>query len=213
MLQRETVLESTLDLLRKLQSLPGLSGLRLVGGTALALQLGHRTSVDLDMFGQFDAATSYRKLLADAGHQSEGAESGEVQSLIVDGVKVDLVNYPYKWIGDAVVEDGVTLASVDDIVAMKLSAAANRGKKKDFIDIATLLSKYTLAEMFALYQKKFEVSEIGFAVRGLTYFQDAEEDPMPKMFTTLTWRDVKCRIVEAVKAFVVKDELTAGKDK
>ena len=56
MLQRETVLESTLDLLRKLQSLPGLSGLRLVGGTALALQLGHRTSVDLDLFGQFDGA-------------------------------------------------------------------------------------------------------------------------------------------------------------
>lgn len=213
MLQRETVLESTLDLLRKLQSLPGLSGMRLVGGTALALQLGHRTSVDLDLFGQFDAATSYRKLLADAGHQADGAESGEVQSMIVDGVKVDLVNYPYKWIGDAVVEDGLTLASVDDIVAMKLSAAANRGKKKDFIDIATLLSKYTLAEMFTLYQKKFEVSEIGFAVRGLTYFQDAEEDPMPMMFTPLTWPDVKCRIIEAVKAFVVKDELTAGKDK
>ena len=77
-------------------------------------------------------------------------------TLLVDGVKVDLVNYPYAWISQALTEDGVSLAGMDDIVAMKLSAAANRGKKKDFIDIATLLDKYSLAEMFARYQTKFD---------------------------------------------------------
>ena len=56
--------------------------------------------------------------------------------------------------------------------------------------------------MFAKYQKKFNVSEIAFALRGLTYFEDAEEDPMPKMFVSLTWDDVKTRILSAVRDFV-----------
>ena len=101
MLHTETVEPSTLDLLRRLQRLPDLTSTRLVGGTALALHLGHRKSVDLDMFGTFDPIVSYRKLLADAGHSVEGAENGTVQSLRVNNVKVDLVNYPYPWLDDA----------------------------------------------------------------------------------------------------------------
>lgn len=202
MLYKETVFESTLDLLREIQRIPDLADLRLVGGTALSLQLGHRASVDIDLFGKFDPAKSFRKVLADKGHAVEGAESGDVQTLVVDGVKVDLVNYPYEWISDAVGESGVKLAGLDDIVAMKLSAAANRGKKKDFIDIAVLLDRFSLEEMFAKYQRKFAVSEIAFALRGLTYFDDAEDDPMPKMFVPLTWNEVKKRIISAVQAFV-----------
>jgi len=135
MLHGETVLARTLDLLKELQSVPELADLRLVGGTALALQLGHRTSVDLDLFGRFDPSKSFREMLMARGHVVEGAENGEVQSLTVDGVKVDLVNYPYAWISSPIESEGVTLAGLDDIVAMKLSAVANRGKKKDFIDI------------------------------------------------------------------------------
>lgn len=81
MLHTETVEPSTLDLLKRLQRLPDLANTRLVGGTALALHLGHRKSVDLDMFGIFDPIVSYRKLLADAGYSVEGAENGTVQSL------------------------------------------------------------------------------------------------------------------------------------
>lgn len=202
MLHRETVRESTLDLLKELQSVPTLSQMRLVGGTALALQLGHRSSVDLDLFGRFDARQSFRVLLLNSGHVVEGADSGEIQTLTVDGVKVDLVNYPYEWISPAVVEEGVTLAGLDDIMAMKLSAAANRGKKKDFLDIATLMEKHPLSEMFARYQLKFKVSEISFALRGLTYFDDAEDDPMPVMYSNLTWTAAKDRILQAVRSFV-----------
>lgn len=202
MLHVETVLPSTLDLLRELQSLPALSNMRLVGGTALALHLGHRTSVDLDLFGHFDPQKSFRKILLDAGHAAEGSESGEVQTLVVDGVKVDLVNYPYDWIADAVFAESVILAGMDDIVAMKLSAAANRGRKKDFLDIATLLERYSLAEMFERYQRKFAVTEISYALRGLTYFDDAEDDPMPSMFASLTWNEAKMRIQNAMREFV-----------
>jgi len=208
MLHFETVLDSTLDLLRELQSNPELSGMRLVGGTALALQLGHRTSVDLDLFGTFNPTRSFRRILMDNGHLADGAENGEVQTLSVDAVKVDLVNYPYKWISEPLCEDGIVLAGLDDIVAMKLSAAANRGKKKDFIDLATLLEKYTLCEMFERYQQKFNVSEIAFALRGLTYFDDAEADPMPKMFSSLTWEESKSRLLKAVRDFVKFESFT-----
>ena len=144
MLHTETVEPSTLDLLKKIQALPNMSGMRLVGGTALALHLGHRKSVDLDLFGRFDEHVSFRYLLMQSGHVADGAENGVVQSLRVDGVKVDFVNYPYLWLQDPVVDDGVVLAAIPDIAAMKLSAAANRGRKKDFIDIAFLLDSLSL---------------------------------------------------------------------
>ena len=201
MLHTETVLPGTLDLLRELQALAPLADMRLVGGTALALQLGHRTSVDIDLFGRFDGGKSMRQLLVAAGHVAEGSEDGDIQSLVVDGVMVDFVNYPYPWIADPVCEDGVRLAGLEDIVAMKLSAAANRGKKKDFLDLAVLLERFQLMEMFSLYQRKFSVSEIAFALRGLTYFDDAEDDPMPRMFTRLTWPEAKTRLLDAVRRF------------
>ena len=189
MLHTETVEPSTLDLLRRLQRLPDLTSTRLVGGTALALHLGHRKSVDLDMFGTFDPIVSYRKLLADAGHSVEGAENGTVQSLRVNNVKVDLVNYPYPWL---------------DIAAMKLSAVANRGRKKDFIDVARLLDVFSLDQMLSLYKEKFSVSELSFPLRGLMYFDDAEEDPMPEMFdSNFTWENVKKTVVAATRKYVL----------
>ena len=204
MLHTETVEPSTLDLLRRLHRLPDLTSTRLVGVTALALHLGHRKSVDLDMFGTFDPIVSYRKLLADAGHSVEGAENGTVQSLRVNNVKVDLVNYPYPWLDDAIEEGNIRLAGLRDIAAMKLSAVANRGRKKDFIDVARLLDVFSLDQMLSLYKEKFSVSELSFPLRGLMYFDDAEEDPMPEMFdSNFTWENVKKTVVAATRKYVL----------
>lgn len=204
MLHTETIEPSTLDLLRRLQRLPDLTSTRLVGGTALALHLGHRKSVDLDMFGTFDPIVSYRKLLADAGHSVEGAENGTVQSLRVNNVKVDLVNYPYPWLDDAIEEGNIRLAGLRDIADMKLSAVANRGRKKDFIDVARLLDVFSLDQMLSLYKEKFSVSELSFPLRGLMYFDDAEEDPMPEMFdSNFTWENVKKTVVAATRKYVL----------
>ena len=204
MLHTETVEPSTLDLLKRLQRLPDLANTRLVGGTALALHLGHRKSVDLDMFGTFDLIVSYRKLLADAGHLVEGVENGTVQSLRVDNVKVDLVNYPYPWLDDAIEECDIRLAGLKDIAAMKLSAVANRGRKKDFIDVARLFDVFSLEQMLSFYKEKFSVSELSFPLRGLMYFDDAEEDPMPEMFDgQLTWENVKKKIVATTRKYVL----------
>jgi hypothetical protein len=185
--------------------MPELVNMRLVGGTALALHLGHRKSIDLDLFGNFDPTVSYRKILSDAGYSTEGSESGTVQSLRVENVKVDLVNYPYPWIDDVLVEGDVRLAGLKDIVAMKLSAVANRGRKKDFIDIARLLDDFPLDQMFDLYKKKFSVSELSFPLRGLMYFDDAEEDPMPEMLgNSLTWENVKKKVIATTREYVLR---------
>lgn len=156
------------------------------------------------MFGTFDPIVSYRKLLADAGHSVEGAENGTVQSLRVNNVKVDLVNYPYPWLDDAIEEGNIRLAGLRDIAAMKLSEVANRGRKKDFIDVARLLDVFSLDQMLSLYKEKFSVSELSFPLRGLMYFDDAEEDPMPEMFdSNFTWENVKKTVVAATRKYVL----------
>ena len=202
MLHTETVLPGTLDILKKIQSMPQMSDMRLVGGTALALHIGHRRSVDLDLFGRFVDTVSFRALLRSAGYSVDGAEAGAVQSLRVDDVKVDFVNYPYPWLQPQVNDMGVVLADIQDIAVMKLSAAANRGRKKDFIDMAFLLRKFNLADLLELYKQKFAVSEYSFALRGLTYFTDAEDDPMPEMLVPATWKDVKHEIELKVREFI-----------
>ena len=135
MLHYETIHPDTLELLRKIQSLEMFKDARLVGGTALALQLGHRKSIDLDFFGSIDASLQeIASALSTFASVSPLSESSMKRFLIVDGVKVDVVNYPYSWIDEPVIEDGVALAGIKDIAAMKLSAITNRGTRKDFVD-------------------------------------------------------------------------------
>ena len=134
---------------------------RLVGGTALALHLGHRVSVDLDFFGKIDAPIEDIVFeLSSFASVSPISASKMMRFLIVDGIKVDIVNYPYPWIDSPVVENGVTLAGIKDIAAMKLSAITNRGTKKDFIDYYYLLKTYSLKELLDLYLLRSKVSHI-----------------------------------------------------
>ena len=106
--------------------------------------------------------------------------------------------------GTALEEDGVRLAGLKDIAAMKLSAVANRGRKKDFIDVARLLDVFSLDQMLSFYKEKFSVSELSFPLRGLMYFDDAEEDPMPEMLDgNLTWENVKKTVIAATREYVL----------
>ncbi len=176
---------------------------RLVGGTALALHLGHRVSVDLDFFGKIDAPLEDIVFeLSSFASVSPISASKMMRFLIVDGIKVDIVNYPYPWIDSPVVENGVTLAGIQDIAAMKLSAITNRGTKKDFIDYYYLLKTYSLKELLDLYVRKFSDAQLFTAIKSLTYFQDAESDPMPRMTENLDWENVKKSIVDTVNAYI-----------
>ena len=199
MLYLETVESSTLELLKKLQRLPVLEQTRLVGGTALALQLGHRKSIDLDFFGTVDCEAEYlRESIAGIASLTILKESPHIHIYIVDGIKVDIVNYTYPWLVDVVLEQGLRLASVSDIAAMKITAIIGMGTKKDFIDIAFLLHHFSLEEILHFYAAKYNDSSVFMAMKSLAYFDDAETDPMPDMFVNQSWQQVKAYILSKI---------------
>lgn len=200
MLHLETIEPKTLELLRKLQSLSIFENSRLVGGTALALQLGHRKSIDLDIFGKIAATPEeIQETCSEVGSFEISKTSKNINIYWVDGIKVDCVNYPYEWLEECRVLDGVRLASISDIASMKISAIINRGTKKDFIDLHFLLKEMSLNHILDLYDQKYTDGSRFIAIKSLTYFEDAESDPMPYMFEDVTWEDVKKSIIAAVQ--------------
>lgn len=200
MLHLGTIEPKTLELLRRLQSLSIFEHSRLVGGTALALQLGHRKSIDLDMFGSIEATSEeIQDACRNVGELEISKTSKNINIYWVDGIKVDCVNYPYEWLEECKVLDGLRLASVNDIAAMKISAIINRGTKKDFIDLHFLLKEMSLNQILDLYDKKYPDGSRFIAIKSLTYFEDAESDPMPYMFNDVTWDDVKGSIITEVQ--------------
>lgn len=172
---------------------------RLVGGTALALQLGHRKSIDLDYFGKIDVEPeSLRKILSETHSITIVQESKDINIYLIDGIKVYFVNYRYSWIDAPVNDNGVVLAGIKDIAAMKINAVIGRGTKKDFIDLFFLLRRFTLQEMLDMYIQKYPEGSLFIAMKSLSYFEDAESDPMPVMLSPADWNTVKAKIRKAI---------------
>lgn len=205
MLSYQTVESHTLELLRKLSKEAFLSEARLVGGTALALQYGHRNSVDLDFFGKIEIDDEILKeRLADMGSLSVIKESSNIKIYLINDIKVDFVNYKYVWIDSAIEVDDLHLASPKDIAAMKINAIEGRGTKKDFIDMYFLLQHYSLQEIFGFYAEKYPENSIFRALMSLSYFEDAETQFMPQMFIDVEWEDIKLFIENKVNVFAQK---------
>ena len=203
MLSYKTVESHTLELLKSLMAEPLFASLRLVGGTSLALQYGHRSSVDLDFFGEITADDEDIKgVLRKFGSLLVLKESKNIKVYQLDGIKIDIVNYSYAWIDDAIVEDGIVLASPQDIAAMKINAIEGRGTKKDFIDIYFLLQHYTLKEILEFYTEKYPEYSIFRALMSLTYFEDAETQIMPIMFADVSWNDIKDSVCKVVDEYI-----------
>ncbi len=203
MLSIQTVYPNTLELLKSLASQPELAQTRLVGGTALALQYGHRQSIDLDFFGILpEEKEELVEMTKRVGNVLVTNRSKMILQTVINQIKVDFVDYSrYKWIDEPVMGDGFVLASNKDIAAMKVNAIIGRGTKKDFIDLYVLLQHYSLLEIMAFYKQKYpEFSEYR-ALLSMTYFEDAEMQDMPKMFIDTSWDSMKSTIIEAVKAY------------
>ena len=201
MLSFQTIEPHTLELLRSLMAMPLLSGTRLVGGTSLALQYGHRNSVDLDFFGSLDDdLLAFRDCLESISHVNVIKETKSIRIYNIDGVKIDFVDYSrYPWLADAVEEDGLRLASPKDIAAMKINAIEGRGTRKDFVDIYFLLQHYSLNEILGFYQEKYPEHSLFRALMSLSYFEDAEKQMMPKMFASASWDEMKAFIIKEVE--------------
>ncbi len=209
MLQYRSIYPKTLELLKELMLQPCLQDFFLVGGTALALQIGHRISVDIDMFTPYEFSS--RKILSELEKHFEivnaaaGKNSLSFDGALQDGnneiVKVDLIRYSYPLINPVRIIDQVRLLSVEDIIPMKLSAVAGRGSKKDFYDIFYLLDIYGLEQMISLFETKFPQTSKFHILKSLAFFNDAESEPDPQTIENTDWIVIKERITAAVNAF------------
>ena len=203
MLSIQTIHPNTLELLKQLASQPELAQTRLVGGTALALQYGHRQSIDLDFFGALpEDKDELIEMTRRVGNVLVTNHSKMIVQTVISQVKVDFVDYSrYAWIDEPIQGDGFVLASDKDIAAMKVNAIIGRGTRKDFIDLYVLLQHYSLTEIMDFYKQKYpEFSEYR-ALLSMTYFEDAEMQDMPKMFIETPWDEMKSTIIQAVKAY------------
>ncbi|HVH46594.1 MAG TPA: nucleotidyl transferase AbiEii/AbiGii toxin family protein [Labilithrix sp.] len=185
--------------LDRIGKLPQAKILHLVGGSAIAVHFGHRRSEDLDIFSvtpdvdlhavRASLAISVRSLVV-------RGETDVTLKVAADGTIIDFVRYPYAPLEPPTPgPGGVLLASVRDLGAMKLSAIATRGIRRDFWDAFVMAKNgHSLTQMAADFREKFgkEASDLYHVVRALTYFDDAEVDPiLPRGMTPTLWKEVR----------------------
>lgn len=202
---KEVVSEQTRHNLELLTGEGRLQKFYLAGGTAAALQIGHRVSEDLDFFSEAEFSVegliTALKVLGDLiiDKKLEDTLLGNL-----NGTKVSFFYYPYPLIGEFGNYLGVRLASLTDIACMKIDTIASRGLKRDFIDLYYISQKtgQRLAEWLELFQRKYHGIRynLNHIKKSLTYFENAENDPTPHMLKQdFSWRDVKQFFVEEIK--------------
>ena len=208
MLQTKTIEPRTLSILKKLMEMPELQSFNLVGGTALALKYGHRTSIDLDLFSveKFEHQPIIEALQKTFGdlfkHDGNFAKWG-IFCFIAD-VKVDLVYYPHPMLCAAELWDTIRIYDDHDLIAMKIQAILGRGKKKDFWDIAELLRHYDLSQMIDFHKAKYPNQMLFISIpQALIYFKDADNSDEPVSFKRQTWGKIKELIQKKVREFLI----------
>lgn len=200
MLQTRTVEPGTLGLLKRLMEMKEVSPFYLVGGTALALQIGHRVSIDLDLFTPEDYDKDMLIQALDEEFEfSIVSEENRMLISYVNQIKVDFVKMSYPILFPPLLVEGVRMLDIKDIAPMKLKAITQRGSKKDFFDLYYLLESMPLERILELFKKKFKQYEVFHVIKSLGYFEDAEQYADPVVFDkTVSWEKVKSRITKAV---------------
>jgi len=208
MLHFKTIEPATLGLLKSLMELPALRETRLVGGTSLALQIGHRQSIDLDLFGNLiGEENDLKEQIFSLGEIVIIKNIPNIHIWMVNGIKVDVVRYPFPWIGEMISLDNLRLAGLKDIAAMKLAAVTGRGSKKDFIDIFFLLKRFSLKEMVQWYSEKYKDASLFLVLKSLAYFVDADSDDEPVMVKRIVWKEIKNSIDKEVNQFIKHNDI------
>ncbi len=204
MLFTQTVESLTLGILKDLMQLPALESFALVGGTNLSLKLGHRLSIDLDIFSNEDfesdliipaIKTQYPQF--DIFRKTKRSFAG-----VIDDLKVDIVLHQYPYLNKIEEIDGIRFVSIPDIVAMKLNAISKRGAKKDFYDLAYLLDLYSIEEMLEFFKIKYSNEEVGFVIHSMYYFEDAEPQKDPVSLKGDNWIAIKKKVKKSIDDFI-----------
>lgn len=186
--------------LGRLKSVPALAEFYLAGGTAVAVHLGHRISLDLDFFSvrpdvDLDLVRdSVRHAFSEA---STVAQTDAAVQLLCDGTPIDFVRYPYPPLrAFERTSDGLAVAALLDLATMKLGAISRRGLRRDFWDLAEIVRRggVSLEEACGAYRERYGVAEADLyhVLRALTWFEDAERDPVyPAGLTEAAWCELK----------------------
>lgn len=191
----------TFSLIQNLQKIAFLKEFYLVGGTSLALQIGHRNSIDIDLFTQnsFSVEALKTELLKHFDLQVT-YEFENTLMCFINNIKVDFISHKYDFVKEPITEEGITFLSKEDISAMKYNVIVQSGKRlKDFIDVYFLLNYFSIDEMSWFYKTKYPHMNRLIPLRALVYFDEInlEIDP-PKLKKTLSLSKIKKRINEAV---------------
>jgi Nucleotidyl transferase AbiEii toxin, Type IV TA system len=191
----------TFKLIQELQAIPELSDFNLVGGTTLALLLGHRNSIDIDLFTTNNFSdVELKEVLSNSYSVQQIFSKKNALLTNINNIKVDFISHPYPIIKPIISEEGIRMLSMEDICAMKLHAITNSGQRlKDFIDIYFLLEHFSMRQMLDFYEAKYPLMNSVIALRAITFFDDIDPDiDPPKMLKPISIDKIKKRITDAV---------------
>ena len=201
--------EKVKAVLRKLTPIAEIEGFYLAGGTALALQIGHRISEDLDFFR--DSSFDARFLFSILRDKTDSAEEMVVEThtllTILEGARCSFFFYEIPLIFEPVRFEGLRVADWRDIVAEKLKTISQRGSKKDFFDIYVVLraNMLNIEGAVSLFRRRFESTGLNLyhVLRSLFYFEDAEDEPDPNMMPghAYSWEEVKAFFTDNIREF------------
>ena len=206
MLHKEAVDPGTLGLLTALQEKEYLKDFCLVGGTSLALQIGHRTSLDIVLFSdfEFDAGQLLENLAADFDFRLFYSAKNTLKGSIGE-IKVDILAHRYPYVNDPVMIEHILMASVPDIIAMKLNAISTSGQRvKDFIDIYYLFRQYDLSEMLGYYKTKYAAFNEVNVLKSITWFEDIDHSGWPVLLLDpkLKWPKIAAKITQETQKYL-----------
>ena len=182
----------------------------LAGGTGLALQLGHRQSIDFDFFCLTGIDnTLIKRNLKRIGALELFSEDKDTINAAVDDILLSFFTYETPLLNSSLKYKNITIASLLDIALMKLSAISGRGSKKDFIDLYFLLEQFNFSDLFKKYKIKFGKDSINtyHLLKSLVYFEHAEHQPLPVMYKPISWTEVKSVIIKKVKNYSLNNDL------
>lgn len=179
----------------------------LAGGSALALHLGHRYSIDFDFFTpkKFSPLNLSGQLGKICRFKKEGARGISLIGTINE-VKLSYFQYDYPLLARTTLFLNINIAGIADIAAMKIAAIMDRGTKKDFVDLFELVRNgLEVEKTFSFYENKYGKlgNNIYSIIKSLQYFDDAEKSEMPRMIKMVSW--------ERVKDFFAQESLRLGK--
>lgn len=190
---REVMTASTEGTLRSLERSSLLNTFYLAGGTGLALQFGHRLSQDLDFFSAqlFDEDLLLQQLENLKGWALASKAPHTLHATIEES-RLTFLGYTYEALFPLLSFEGVQVADARDIACMKLSALASRGTKRDFVDVYVAAQKFGLATILQWFERKYAQARYNrlHVLKSLTFFDDAEKDPMPHMLLPIDWPQV-----------------------